>query len=268
MPEAGGLVGTLVESLGLRGKCWTSSADGLADLGGALEDTSLVIVVGGDGTILRTLRVLAPFEVPIVGINMGRVGFMTELSVEEALEKLPAYLNGDQRVEERMMLEATVTRDREEEPRLTLHALNDVVVGRNSVARLLDIEATVNGVPLTNSRADAMIVATPTGSTGYALSAGGPILYPEARLMVMKPVAAHTGLRDALILPQDSVVELRAMEGRQTMLSGDGFQDTSLDGRDKVAIRRSPYVARFLRAYPASSFYAALMWRLGLESRP
>ena len=166
------------------------------------------------------------------------------------------------------MLQASVTVASEQEPRLTLHALNDVVIGRSSVARLLSIDATIDGVALTSNRADALIVSTATGSTGYALSAGGPILYPEARLIEIRPVAAHSGLRDALIVPHDSVIELRARDGSHTMLSADGFQDTSLDVHDKVTITRSPHVARFLRAHPPSFFYAALARRLGVESWP
>ena len=156
------------------------------------------------------------------------------------------------------MLRASVAADGAAEPRLTLHGLNDAVVGQRRVSRLLDIEASVDGVPLATYRADAVIVSTATGSTGYALSAGGPIVYPEARLMMVHPVAAHTGLREGLILPEESVVELKATEGHRAMLSVDGFQNLALDADDKVTIEASPYVARFLRAKPASAFYADL----------
>ena len=268
MPESGALVDTMVESLGLRGSCWTSSAGDLGEMRSEFDGTALIVVVGGDGTILRTVRVVAPFEVPIVGINMGRVGFMTELSVDDALEMLPLYLDGGVRTEERMMLQASVIEDTEEEPRLSLHALNDVVVGRSTIARLLNVDASIDGVRLPTNRADAVIVATATGSTGYAMSAGGPILFPEARVMVVKPVASHTGLRDALVVPPDSLIELRVRDGQHTMLSADGFQDSNLSERDRVVITRSPYVARFLRANAPNAFYSALMGRLGLESLP
>ena len=267
LPEAAELVGVLAESPGLKGRCWTSPATDVSDVAGRLERTSLVVTVGGDGTILRTVRMAAPFAVPIVGINMGRVGFMTELSVEDALTKLPAYLEGDLRIEERMMLQASVTSDSEDSSRVTAHALNDVVVGRGGVARLIDIETAVDGVALTSYRADGVIVSTPTGSTGYALSAGGPILYPEARLMLLQPVAAHIGLRDALVLPEDSVVELRASDAHHIVLSVDGFMDTDLDARDTVTVKRSPHVARFLRGQPPGAFYGSLTRRLGVMYR-
>ena len=256
----------VVSSLHLEDRCWVSSASELDHLRSNLENTSLIIVAGGDGTILRIVRITAPYGVPLVGINMGRVGFMSELTVAEAIEKLPKYLDGDLRVEERMMLETTVTRGSESEPGLTLHALNDVVVGRGGITRLLDIETVIDGVTLTSYRADAVIVSTATGSTGYALSAGGPILYPETRAMLIQPVAAHSGLSNGLILPEDSVLELKASDDHEAVLSVDGFSDTHLHKDDRVTVRKSPYVARFLRAHAPGTFYAALTRRLGLES--
>ena len=265
LPASARLVKALVESLGLRGRCWVSPADDIGQTGERLEETALVIIAGGDGTILRTVRVTAHFEIPIVGVNMGRVGFMTELSVEEAPDKLPAYLDGEFRVEERMMLQVSVTGESGESAEPTLHALNDVVLGRGSTARLLDIDATVGGVPLTTYRADAVILSTATGSTGYSLSAGGSIIHPEAEVMQLQPVAAHTGLRDGLILPGDSVVELSARDSDQAMLSVDAVSEMTLGVDSGVSIQRSPLVARFLRAKPPDGFYAALPRRLGLK---
>ena len=256
----------VVKSLHLEDRSWISSASELDHLRSNLENTSVIVVAGGDGTILRIVRIAAPYGVPLVGINMGRVGFMAELTVAEAIEKLPKYLDGDLRVEERMMLQTTVTRGDESEPRLTLHALNDVVVGRGGITRLLDIETVIDGVTLTSYRADAVIVSTATGSTGYALSAGGPILYPETRAMLIQPVAAHTGLSNGLILPEGSVLELKAGGRHEAALSVDGFSDTRLNMNDRVTIRKSPYVARFLRAHAPGTFYAALTKRLGLET--
>lgn len=267
LPDAARLVHTLVESLDLQERCWVSSTVEIGAVDDRLASTSVVVTVGGDGTILRTVQVAAPAAVPVVGINMGRVGFMTELKVDEALDKLPMYLNGELRVEERMMIQAAVVSEGKGEPRVTWHGLNDVVVGHGGIARLSDIETTVDGKPLTSYRADAVIVSTATGSTGYALSAGGTILYPEARVMLLQPVAAHTGLQDGLILPEESVVELRAIDGHEAMISVDGFQETTLEPGDKVTVKRSPHVARFLRAQPPSAFYATLTQRLGMAYR-
>ena len=130
-----------------------AAAENLDDMRPILNDTRFIVIAGGDGTILRVVRAIAEYGIPLVGINMGRVGFMAELQVHEVIEELPAYLNGSARLEERMMLEVSVARGDEQEPYLTLHALNDVVVGRGGSARLLDIVATIDGVILTNYRA-------------------------------------------------------------------------------------------------------------------
>ena len=258
------LLESLIPSLGLQGHSWISTPSGLPKHSHRFEETSVIVVAGGDGTILRTVREVAAAGLPIVGINMGRVGFMSELSVEEAVEKLPSYLNGAQRVEERMMLKARVKAPGQSEESRELHALNDVVVARGNPVRLLDIRTTVNGVPLTTYRADALIVATATGSTGYALSAGGPVIYPEARLILLQPVAPHTGLRQGVVLPGDAVIELSPGNGERSILSADSFSEQALEPGSTVTVGPSPYVARFLRASPASGFYATVTRRLRL----
>ena len=261
IPDAPGLISSLIGSLELSGRSWVCAAEDISTRSEELDDTSLIVVAGGDGTILRAIQVIAAYQVPIVAVNMGRVGFMSELRVEEAAERLPMYLNGETRVERRVMLQATVTGGG---GTFTSHALNDVVVGRGGVAKLLDIETKVDGVPLTSYRADAVIVSTATGSTGYALSAGSPILYPEAKMLVVQPVAAHTGLRDGLVLPENSVIELSTTDGKPASLSIDGLEDRVLGSDSSVAVSRSPYEALFLRAKPAEAFYSDLTRRLGL----
>ena len=261
--EAPALIESLVADLGLHSQSWVSSAFEIDARADKLPDTAMVVVAGGDGTILRAVHAIAAHAVPIVGVNMGRVGFMSELRVEEAAERLPAYLNGSVRVETRMMLRATVSDGRGEHI-MTADALNDVVVGRGGVARLLDIDTVVDGEFLTSYRADAVIVSTPTGSTGYALSAGGPIFFPEAEMMMLQPVAPHTGLRDGLVLPHDTVVRLSATDGKHASLSVDGMEDVELEPDFQVTIRRGPHAARFLRANPRTAFYTQLTRRLGL----
>ena len=266
-PTALQMTEAVMRSLDLGEDCWLTAVEDLDTMRHVLHDTRFIIIAGGDGTILRVVRTITEYGVPLVGINMGRVGFMAELQVNEAVEELPAYLNGSARLEERMMLEVSVRHGDEQEPYLPLHALNDVVVGRGGSARLLDIVATIDGVILTSYRADAVIVSTATGSTGYALSAGGPIMYPETRAMLIQPVAAHTGLRSGLILPDYTELELQASDKHEALLSVDGFRDTLLHGEDRVGIRRSPYVTRFLRRHAPTAFYAALTRRtLGMDT--
>ena len=268
-PQAPEFLASLVGKLGLAGRNWIRPADKLDDVRGELDATELLVIAGGDGTILRTVRAIAPHTIPIVGVNMGRVGFMTELRVDDAAERLPAYIARVPfvRVEERMMLQASVTKAGESEPGVMVHALNDVVVGGADVSSLLDVHTEIDGVPLTSFRADAVIVSTATGSTGYALAAGGPILFPEARVMLVQPVAAHTGLRDGLVVPDDSVIELRPTNRSGATVIPDGFVDAEIRPNDRVLVTRSPHVARFLRAAPASAFYTTLTQRLGLVYR-
>ena len=268
LPRAADLVASLVHSLGLEGSSWVASAAELDVAGEKLADTSVIVTAGGDGTILRAVRVAVPFSVPILGINLGRVGFMTELTADEAADKIPAYLDGTPRVEERMMLLASVGTPSSTGPAVDVHALNDVVVSRGAVARILDIDVAVDGAPLATYRADGVIVSTATGSTGYALAAGGPILYPEARVMLVQPLAAHMSLQTGLVVPGDSVLELAAGDEQEAVLSADGISDTTLGPGSRAVIRSSPYVARFLRADPPAAFYSDLTRRLGVKARP
>ena len=261
--EAPQLIESLIARLDLGGRSWASSAFDVGGREAEFADTSMIVVAGGDGTILRTVHAVAARAVPIVAVNLGRVGFMSELKVEDAAERLPLYFNGDVRVERRMMLRATVA-DGDGRRILSADALNDVVVGRGGVARLLDIDTVVDGEFLTSYRADAVIVSTPTGSTGYALSAGAPIFFPEALMMMLQPVAAHTGLRDGLVLPHDTEVSLAAKDGERASLSVDGMEDVELAPDFTVSVRRSPHEALFLRAQPRTAFYTDLTRRLGL----
>lgn len=258
----------IIKTLGVQSRSWACSTVELELIDLDFANTSLLVVAGGDGTILRTVRIIAPHNIPIVGINMGRVGFMAELTVEEAPDRLPEYIEGGQRLEKRMMLEANVISSDGSHSHPTLHALNDIVVSRGSIARLIDVDTTVDGVPLTQYRADAVIVSTATGSTGYNLSAGGPIVYPETPIMLIHPVAAHTGLRHGLVLSENSVIEMKPSEDHEAVLSVDGFPDTALHASASVIIKKSPYVATFLRAHPPNTFYYALTRRLGLEAHP
>ena len=258
-----GLIDSLIDDLGLRSRTWVSSAYDLAPHEEKFARTSLVVVAGGDGTILRTVHSIAAHSIPVVAVNMGRVGFMSELRVEEASSRLSSYIDVDVRVERRMMLKAAVTAP-DGGVILSANALNDVVLGRPGVGRLLNIDTDVDGEFLTTYRADAVIVSTPTGSTGYALSAGGPIFFPEARMMMLQPVAAHTGLRDGLVLPHDTEVDLSVAGGARAILSVDGMEDVELGAGFKVSISRSPYEALFLRSKPKTAFYRELTRRLGL----
>ena len=269
IPEALDLGTAILHQLPLPDDSWISPAENLEALRQRAENTGLVITVGGDGTILRAVQVTAPTGIPVVGINMGRLGFMTELQVDEALEKLPIYLAGQCRVEERYMLQATLTKGQNGGGQVSgpYHALNDVVLARGAVSRVVTITGYVDGAQLTTFRADAVILSTATGSTGYNLAVGGPILDPASDLLVLKPVAAHMGLTPGLVLPPTAEVCLSLEGFQQAILSVDGYVDYPMEPGDQVVVKQSPYRAKFLRANPANHFYATLTRRLGFSIR-
>jgi len=227
-----------------------------------LTDTELILSIGGDGTILRAARAVVPQAIPIIGINLGTLGFMTELSAEEAREKLPAFLAGEGWIDERAMLQVELVRAGKD-VRPPFDALNDVVVGRGAISRVVRVDAIIDGAFLTTYKADGVILATATGSTGYSLAAGGPILYPQAREMLLNPISPHPGYANPLLLPPSATVELKVHTDHQAMLSIDGQVDLELDSGDTLRVRLSPFVTRFLRAQPPAVFYSSLMERLG-----
>ncbi len=222
-----------------------------------VADSNLILSIGGDGTILRSVRVIIPDTVPILGINLGRLGFMTELEVDEAMDKLPFFLNGDGWIEQRAILEVSTGSQKN-----VLYALNDAFVGRRSIARLVNIECKIDGEYLTTYRADGVIVSTASGSTGYSLATDGPILHPQSNDIIIKPVSPHFTFDKALVLPPETKIELKVFTGHESMLSIDGQQEMSLQNGDEVNINLSPYIARFLRIQPKNYFYKNLESKL------
>jgi NAD+ kinase len=186
---------------------------------------------------------------------------MTELSVDEVLAKLPSLLADEGWLDERALLEAQLAAS-EGEPSTVFYALNDVVLARGSVARLLHIEASIDGETLTTYKADGIIVATATGSTGYSLAAGGPILHPHAKEFLMVPIMPHLCSRYALILPSISAVNLRITAAHQAILSIDGHINMALKDGATVTVTVSRNTARFLRIHPKNYFYSTLEQRL------
>jgi NAD+ kinase len=265
IPAARTLAERLAEVLpGMKAKVWLCSSWDEEKMGARCQGTDLALSVGGDGTILRVARLVAALGIPIVGVNMGHLGFMTEFTAEGVLEKLPAVLGGEAWVDQRAMLQADLIRESKgaEREESTFHALNDALVGRGSVPRIINVVTTVNGAALSNYRVDGVIVSTATGSTGYSLAAGGPILYPQAEEMLIKPVSAHLSLPYALVLPPSAEVRMVVHTNHEAVLSIDGQVNMPLRDGDTVTAKRSPYSARFLRTSPRDLFYAALEQRL------
>jgi NAD+ kinase len=222
-----------------------------------MPDTDLLICLGGDGTVLRAARTVIPNPVPILGVNMGRLGFLAEVRPPQLISALDDILEGNYRVEERTMLQAQIP-----SWGVTHHALNDVVVGRETLSRPVYIEVGVDGSRLAIHRCDAMIVASATGSTAYSLSAGGPILHPESRDMVLTPVSPHMAAARPLVLPPESVVDLTVSADQDAIVSVDGQVDRQLQGGDSVSVCRSPHTARFVRFSSSRDYYGLLAERL------
>ena len=249
--------------LGTRGvSVWLCSAWEWEKARAQVDNTDSILSVGGDGTILRAAQVAAPDLIPITGINLGRLGFMTELSVGEALEKLPALLAGEGWIDERAMLEAKLSPATPNEPAGTFTALNDVVVARGAIARVVYVETSLDGQPLTTYRADGVIVATATGSTGYALAAGGPILHPESKEFLLLPILPHLSLAYPMVLSATAIVKLRITTTHQATLSIDGHINLPISSGAVITVKHSTNTVRFLRIHPETSFYSSLKQRL------
>ncbi len=227
-----------------------------------VNDTDLVLSIGGDGTILRAAQAVVPGLTPITGINMGKLGFMTEISVDEAEARLAPLLAGEGWIDERCLLEAELFPAEEGNKPPTFYALNDVVIARGPVARVIYVEATVDGEPLTTYKADGVIVATATGSTGYSLAAGGPILHPQASEFLLLPILPHLSSSYTLVLPPASVVKLVTTAAHPAALNIDGHISLSLPSSAVVTVKRSSNVVRFLRIHPETSFYSSLEKKL------
>ena len=219
----------------------------------------LAVVVGGDGTMLGIARELARHDLPLVGINQGRLGFITDIPLGQYREALAPMIAGDYEEEQRAMLEGEVRRDGE-----IIHqglSLNDVVVSRGSSASMVELSVDVGDDFVANMRADGLIMATPTGSTAYALSAGGPILHPGIGGWVMVPIASHTLSNRPIVLPDDVEVRIGIVAGKDVSANFDMHNLASLLHGDQVHVRRSRFRVRFL--HPRGwSYYATLRRKL------
>ena len=219
----------------------------------------LAVVVGGDGTMLAIARELARYQLPLVGINQGRLGFITDIPLGQFRDALAPIVAGDFESEHRSMLEGEVWRD--EQRIFEGLSLNDVVVSRGATASMVELRVDVDGDFVANLRADGLIVSTPTGSTAYALSAGGPILHPAIGGLVMVPIASHTLSNRPIVLPDAGEVRIGIVAGKDVSANFDMHNIASLMLGDQVRVRRSQHQVRFL--HPRGwSYYATLRRKL------
>ena len=220
----------------------------------------LIITLGGDGSSLRAARVAAPFGVPVASVHMGKLGFLSEMTRDSWRELLPKYLAGEFWIEERAMVTATAMRGDVVLGRQD--ALNDVVVGRRIMARIVHVKVSVDDSVLTDYACDGMIVSTATGSTAYALAAGGPILAPTLRNMLIVPIAPHLSLDRAIVADLGSKIELTVSTDTEATMTADGQQEIVLTDGDVVIVRSNPHVAKFARVQNRNYFYQTLVARL------
>jgi NAD+ kinase len=229
-----------------------------------IAEADMVIAIGGDGAMLRAARVCAAQDVPVLGINMGQLGFLTEISGPDSWEApLRRILNGDQWwIEQRMMIQAALLRG--DQVMVSGDALNDIVISRGTTARMIWLETYIDQDWATTYNADALIIATATGSTAYALACGGPILPPELRNILIVPVAPHLSMDRPIVLSEGSTVEVAAPVENLTeiVLTVDGVFMGKVQPGDRVRVQASQHICRFVRLRERNYFYRSLLDRL------
>lgn len=235
------------------------------------REIDLLLVMGGDGTILRAVREMKNVSVPILAINRGAVGFLAEMNVDEAADLLPKFLRGEGVIDERSVLHVIAERDKK-----VVYdgcVLNEAVISQGSIARLMDLRTTVNGEELTTFRADGLIIAPPTGSTAYTLAAGGPIVHPQLQAVILTPINPHTFSQKPIVIPGDHTVEV------EVLAKMNKFHDTdvslTLDGQTYITLKRHDCIravlgketVKFLRR-SKETFYGTLRTKLKWGERP
>jgi NAD+ kinase len=255
-------IGDYLKAAGIR-EIWHESAWELDATAAHLPDVDLLITLGGDGTLLRAARIGAPHAVPMLGVKMGRLGFLAEVQPQDWQAPIDDILNGRYWIEERLMVRAHVERTDPESGLSTItcayDALNDVVLSRGNLARVVRISTELDGGYLTTYTCDGLIVSTATGSTGYALAVSGPIMPPELRNILVIPIAPHLSMDRAVILSEGSTIRLQAYSDYPPMLTVDGQVVVEVQEYDEIVVVGSPHLARFVRVRERSYFYQTLM---------
>ena len=239
---------------------WQGAADNETALSVAAPSLDAVVTLGGDGTIVHAVRSLAAFRVPILGVNLGRLGFLAEIEPSEMEAGLRKLIAGEYRVEQRMLLRAELQRG----GKLVLasEAINDAVLGRGRSSRTVRVTVDVDGHYVMTQTADAMIVSTPTGSTAYCLSAGGPIVSPDLDCLILTPVAPHISVAHAIVIPAQCSVRLRLQKGQNATLTVDGQVDLEIDSEDELVCTAASNTARFIRFGCDGYYYETVLRRL------
>lgn len=248
-----------IENLGA--SAWVSSSWSDEAIKAHLSDLDLLITLGGDGSMLRAARLTTGKTLPILGVNMGRLGFLTEVEPAEWRDRIEQTLKGDYWIESRMMVHAE--HYHREHIVNTYEALNEIVISRGQLARVVRLHTFIDGSFLTTYTADGLIISTATGSTAYALAAGGPILPPELENFLLIPLAPHLSLERPIVLSRGVTVRVQISTDHTSVLTVDGQFEIELADGDEVIMWASPWVGRFVRLHGKNYFYQTLMQRMG-----
>jgi NAD+ kinase len=225
------------------------------------KESNLIVVLGGDGTLLSIARRIPPLKTPIMGINLGRVGFLTEIPVGDMIETLKIYLSGEKLVQERMMLKASLFRKGKEVS--SYHCLNDAVVAKSALARIVQLKVSALSGLFADVFADGLIVSTPTGSTAYNLAAGGPIIMPQMKAFVLTPLCPQTLSLRPTVVSGDEKIEITIMsDSEEIFLTADGQRGIPLIPTDKIMVKKSPYTIRIVQN-PKRDYFSLLREKLG-----
>jgi NAD+ kinase len=220
----------------------------------------LIIVLGGDGTLLSVARLIESNNVPILGINLGSLGFLTEVTLDEMYFSLEQIQNNEFTTTQRLLLKAYVSR--EEEPIAEYSALNDVVITKSALARIIDLQTCINGQYMTTYKADGLIIGTPTGSTAYNLAAGGPIVHPNIQALLMTPICPHTLTNRPIVLPDTSIISITLKsENEDVFLTLDGQVGFALRYQDTVQIKKANHMISLISP-PERNYFEVLRTKL------
>jgi NAD+ kinase len=224
------------------------------------ETVDWVVVLGGDGTLLGAARKVRRYGLPILGINLGGLGFLTEVPLKRLYKDLEKFITGEITIEDRLMLQTSILRDNEE--KCSFSVLNDVVINKGTLARIIDLRVSIDGCFLTTFRADGLIISSPTGSTAYNLSAGGPILHPNLEALILTPICPFTLTHRPIILPDISVIEIKVGENSEEVtLTFDGQVGFDLMDNDRIIISKSEKKLKLIK-FPDQGYFDILRTKL------
>jgi len=226
-----------------------------------VDDMDLVVAIGGDGTLLKAVSVAVKFDVPVMGINMGTVGFMTDVEGHKAVSEFQDYLDGV-RIEQRSMLEVDFKIDNEH---YTYKALNDVVIARGASISMIETIVEIDNIHLATYRGDGVVISSATGSTGYALSLGGPVIDPKSNEYYLKPIATHMSQFGGVIVNSESICDITISTRKEAQISIDGFIEYKIKSGDKINLKISDTKAKFLRKNPSNYYWSTITEKLGIR---